>query len=170
MSFLKSLALGLAFLLTSLGTYAQSGKPRVSPPDSAMGRIGNANVKIKYGSPSVKGRAIWGELVPYSKVWRAGANEATQISFDQPVTVEGKQLAAGTYALFFIPEKGAWTVIFNKTAKQWGAYDYKQADDALRVTATPKALSENVERLQYIVQPSGIVLRWEKLELPVAIK
>ena len=86
----------------------------------------------------MKGRPIWGQLVPYGQVWRSGANEATTITFDQPVMVEGQPLAAGTYSLFTIPTEKQWTMIFNKTAKQWGAFKYDDKQDALRVTVTPQ--------------------------------
>jgi len=164
--------LALVFSTLSLTACAQpkKDKPRESPKDSAMGMVGGASVKIVYGTPAVKGRAIWGELVPYGKVWRTGANEATQISFDKDVTVEGQKLAAGTYGFFTIPEKDQWTVIFNKTAKQWGAYDYKEADDALRIKVAPVKAAAAQERLKFMVTPSGIALRWENLEVPVAIK
>jgi hypothetical protein len=140
-----------------------------SPAATATGKAGKANVKIAYSSPAVKGRKIWGELVPYNQVWRAGANEATKVTFDQPVTVEGKPLAAGTYALFVIPTEQQWTVIFNKDANQWGAFDYDQEHDALRVTVKPKKAAM-MERLSYLVVEPGIVLRWENVELPVAVK
>ncbi|KUG08950.1 hypothetical protein ASU33_09700 [Solirubrum puertoriconensis] len=140
-----------------------------SPAATATGKAGNANVTVKYSSPAVKGRKIWGELVPYNQVWRAGANEATTITFDKPVTVEGKQLPAGTYAFFVIPTEQAWTAIFNKTANQWGSFKYDQAQDALRVTVTPRKAAM-MERLTYTVTSPGVVLRWETMELPIAIK
>jgi hypothetical protein len=118
----------------------------------------------------VKGRAIYGGLVPYGQVWRAGANDATTIEFSKDVLVQGKKLPAGTYSLFTIPTEKDWTVIFNKTAKQWGAYKYDDKQDALRVTATPRKAATMTEALVYEVTKSGIVLRWENLELPVAIK
>jgi hypothetical protein len=149
---------------------AQEKKPRQSPADSAMGKIGGANIKIRYSSPSVKGRAIWGALVPYDTVWRTGANEATTFATDKAITVEGKALPAGTYSFFAIPGKESWVIIFNKTAKQWGAYDYKVADDALRVTVKPKALAAVQERMHFSVTASGISLKWDKLEVPVAVK
>ncbi|AYA38753.1 DUF2911 domain-containing protein [Hymenobacter oligotrophus] len=143
------------------------GKP--SPAATATGKAGSANVAIKYSSPAVKGRRIWGELVPYNQVWRAGANEATTVSFDKSVTVEGKQLPAGTYAFFVIPTEQAWTVIFNKHAKQWGAFDYDDRHDALRVTVTPRKAAM-MERLTYTVTSPGVVLRWENMELPIAVR
>jgi len=158
------------FLFSGTVACGQDKKPRQSPADSTMGKIGSANVKIIYSSPSVKGRAIWGALVPYDSVWRAGANEATIFTTDKPVTVEGKKLPAGSYSFFAIPSKGSWTIIFNKTAKQFGAYEYKMADDALRATVKPKTLASVNERLVYTLTASGFTLKWDKLELPVSIK
>ena len=159
-----------ALLLVQSLAFAQDKKPRESPLDSASGKIGAANVKIVYSSPAVKGRAIWGELVPFDKVWRAGANEATTFTTDKPLTIEGKALPAGSYSFFAIPGKESWTVIFNKTAKQWGAYDYKEAQDALRVTVKPKMETAVQERLKYHVAANGFGLAWEKLNLHVAAK
>ncbi|RAK63567.1 DUF2911 domain-containing protein [Hymenobacter edaphi] len=142
-----------------------------SPAATATGKAGKATVTVKYSSPAVKGRTIWGGLEPYGKVWRAGANEATTVTFDQPVTVEGKALPAGTYAFFVIPmEKDAWTVIFNKTANQWGAFKYDEKQDALRASVKPRKAASLNERLTYTVESPGLVLRWENIELPVSIK
>ncbi|RMG72406.1 MAG: DUF2911 domain-containing protein, partial [Bacteroidetes bacterium] len=97
------------------------------------GSIGTAEITINYGSPAAKGRTLWGDLVPYGAVWRTGANEATTFTVSQDVTIEGQTLPAGTYSLFTIPGESDWTIIFNKTAEQWGAYEYDEAADALRV-------------------------------------
>lgn len=157
----------LAFCL-SLCSFGQ--KTIASPRDSASGKVGKAQVSINYGSPSVKGRKIWGDLVPYNKVWRAGANEATTFSTDQPLMVEGKSLPAGKYGFFVIPGETEWTIIFNKTAKQWGAYEYKEKDDVLRITVKPLKSPLMNERLVYKVSPAGISLHWENLEVPVSMK
>ncbi len=141
-----------------------------SPRDSVSGKVGNAMITVNYGSPSVKARKIWGDLVPYGKVWRTGANEATTFTTDKAIVVEGKSLPAGKYSFFAIPNEKEWTIIFNKTAKQWGAYDYKDKEDALRVTVKPKKSSAMAEHLKYTVNSSGISLIWENLEVPVSIK
>lgn len=146
---------------------AKSNRP--SPPRKASGAIGEMAVEINYSSPSVKGRKIWGGLVPYSEVWRTGANEATTISFSKTVLVEGKKLAAGKYSLFTIPKEGKWTVIFNTVADQWGAYEYDQSKDALRVEVTPQPLDEPVEMLEFVVADGKVTLRWEKLAVPVSV-
>ena len=165
----NSLALFFVCLLVSTVSWAQNDNAqKPSPPAEATGKVGDATVTVNYSSPAVKGREIWGGLVPYGKVWRAGANEATTFSVDKDVMVEGKALPAGTYSFYTIPGEDEWTVIFNKTAKQWGTvYDEKQ--DALRVTAKPQPTSSMNERLGYEVTDDGLVLRWEKLELPIAI-
>lgn len=149
---------------------AQAQKPMASPRDSVSGKAAGATITINYGSPAVKGRKIWGDLVPYGKVWRTGANEATRFTTDKAIMVEGKSLPAGTYGFFAIPGEKEWTIIFNKTANQWGAYDYKDKDDALRVTVKPKAVSPTAEHLKYTIQANGISLIWQNLEVPVSIK
>ncbi len=165
----RLLLLVLSFLATTQA-FAQDKTAPASPPATATGKIGNTAVTVVYSSPAVKGRPIWGQLVPYGQVWRSGANDATTITFDKPVTVEGKPLAAGTYSLFTIPTEKQWTMIFNKTAKQWGAYKYDDKQDALRVTVTPQKAITPAERLMYDVTPTGLTLRWENMRVPVAIK
>lgn len=112
--------------------------PRLSQHQVIMQTVGLTDITIDYSRPVAKGRAIFGGLVPYDKVWRTGANEATQITFSEDVTVDGKPLPKGGYSLHTIPGKDSWTLIFNKTAKQWGSFNYEQAQDALRVTAKPE--------------------------------
>lgn len=167
-SFLKSaLVFGISMLLVGT-SYGQ--KKIASPRDSATGKVGQASISMNYGSPSVKGRVIWGDLVPYNKVWRAGANEATTFTTDKDILVEGKSLAKGTYGFFVIPTEKDWIIIFNKDAKQWGAYEYKQSEDVLRVTVQPKKSPILTERLIYKVYAGGISLIWENLEVPISIK
>lgn len=167
--FTNVLAMLLIGILVSSTACAQDAKQKASPPATASGKVGNATITINYSSPSVKGRTIWGELVPYDKVWRAGANEATTVTTDRDIMVEGKTLPAGTYSFYTIPGEEEWTIIFNKTAKQWGTqYDEKQ--DALRVMAKPRQAASMSERLVYDVTNEGIVLRWENLEVPIMVK
>jgi hypothetical protein len=156
-----------AFLLSSMAI-AQKSIP--SPRDSVSGTVAGAHIKIWYGSPSVKGRKIFGGLEPYGKVYRAGANEATTFTTDKNIMVDGKPLPAGTYAFFVIPaEKGQWTVIFNKTAKQWGAFKYDESKDQLRVMVTPKEIPLQ-ERMVYVINPHGFSMNWDKTSVPVSIK
>ena len=165
----KIAILFLAVLTTTLGI-AQDKKP-ASPPATATGTINGATITISYSSPFVKGRVIWGELVPYGQVWRAGANDATTFETTKAIKVEGKELPAGKYAFFVIPEKdGKATVIFNKEAKQWGAYKYDESKDQLRVAVKTKKTAKPEESLVYKVNKNSVILSWENLEIPVSIK
>jgi hypothetical protein len=170
----KSLMMKFSFILAvliSATAFSQENKAaRPSPPDSASGKIGAATIKINYSSPSVKGRQIWGQLVPYGEVWRAGANEATTFETDKNIQVEGKSLPAGKYGLFAIPNRDEWTIIFNKVPNQWGAFKYDASKDQLRVTVKPQKSATSHERLSYAVTSNGFTLRWENLEVPVSVK
>lgn len=173
---LLTLALLLGVSLTTLSVKAQGDKSkRPSPPATATGKIGSATVTINYSSPSVKGRKIWGDLVPYDKAWRAGANEATVFETDKNITVEGKALPAGKYSLFVIPGEKEWQFIFNSETGQWGIKrtgeaNYDPAKTVLTVRAKPKKSSTMNERLMYDVTGKGFVLKWEAVEVPVMIK
>lgn len=145
---------------------------RASPLRKVEGKIGDKTVKLQYGSPAVKDRVIWGDLVPYNEVWRTGANEATNLEFSEDLTVEGQRLPAGRYSLFTIPkENGPWTVIFNS---EWdlehGHYQYKEENDVLRVTAEPSWENESQERLSIEIVSEGLLVKWEKLKLPIRIE
>src|SRR5262252_5631518 len=124
--------------------------PRDSQHAKVMQRIGITDVTINYHRPLVKGRKIWGSIVPYGQVWRAGANENTIIEFTDPVTIEGKPLAKGVYGLHMIPAENEWTVIFSKNSTAWGSFTYNQSEDALRVTVKPQP-AEMKEALAYEV-------------------
>ncbi|GAB2531351.1 DUF2911 domain-containing protein [Spirosoma aerophilum] len=169
----RVITLTLAGVLISLISLAQGGQTnRPSPPAIASGKVKEATISIHYGSPSVKGRDVWaatGAIAPYGKIWRSGANEATTFETDKAISVEGKTLPAGKYGFFTIPDEKEWTVIFNKVSSQWGAFKYDPAQDVLRVTAKPKKSAQMNERLVYDVTGKGIVLRWENIELPIAI-
>lgn len=169
-----TIALTLMGVMMTMMTWAQGDKAnRPSPPATATGKIKGATITINYSSPSVKGRKVWdpsGTLAPYGKVWRAGANEATTFETDKDIKVEGKELPAGKYGFFAIPGESEWTIIFNKVPNQWGAFKYDQAQDQLRVTTKPKKSAQMNERLVYDVTNKGIVLKWENVEVPVAIQ
>lgn len=163
----------ILMMAVSLGvvpTLAERGDDadRVSKNGKTEGSIEGAAIVLEYGRPNVKSRTIWGELVPYDKVWRTGANEATTFTIDKDVMVEGKELAAGTYGLFTIPGQSEWVVIFNKVPDQWGAMKYDEAEDALRVTVEPEE-AEFVESMEFVIEDSDVVLRWEKLAVPVEV-
>lgn len=142
---------------------------RPSPPKVTTGSVDGTSITIDYSSPSVKNRTIWGGLVPYDKVWRTGANEATTFEVSQNVTVEGKALAAGKYALFTIPSQDKWTIIFNSQPDQWGSYDRDAAKDVLSVEVKPQASEEHVEAMQFFIEGDKVILRWEKLEVPFTV-
>src|SRR5256886_1892016 len=148
--------------------------PDVSQAAEVKQRIALTDITVKYHRPLVNGRKIWGGLVPYGKVWRAGANENTTIEFSDPVSVEGKPLAKGVYGLHMIPNPDSWTVIFSKTNTGWGSYSYKQDEDALRVNVKPKPLSESEEALEFEFEDlkpdsTAVTLKWEKLGVPFTV-
>lgn len=162
-----------ALFLVSSTAFAQGGRPVASPPDSLVAKIAGANIKIKYSSPSVKGRKIFGGLEPYGKLWRAGANQATTFTTDKDITIEGKKLAAGTYTFFAMPGEKEWKVVFNSQVGQWGINGQgANADPAKNVLeATVKAKTVPMtERLKYVATSTGFSLVWETTEVPVSIK
>jgi hypothetical protein len=159
--------------------------PRESQSASVSQTVGVTEIAIKYHRPAVKGRVIWGCrtedvlqkpgavypcLVPNGQVWRAGANDATTVSFSTDVKIEGQPLPAGTYGLFMIPGESEWTIAFNKRAKQWGAFTYSDKEDVLRVKVAPQTAEQTQERLEYAFpvvsnDAAQIALRWEKMKI-----
>jgi hypothetical protein len=134
---------------------------KVSPAASATGTIAEVDVKIDYHQPAAKGRKVMGELVPYGKVWRTGANDATTIELSDNIKIEGKDLPKGKYALFTIPGEKEWVIIINKNHKQWGAYDYKEDEDIVRVTVKPTKTKDFVESFTIEVLADGVNMKWE---------
>ncbi len=166
-----SLLVVMLVAIFSVTTFAQKDKAsRPSPPAKTEGAVDGAKIVIEYSTPFVKGRKIFGGLESYGKVWRTGANEATTFDIDKNIKVEGKELPKGKYALFTIPGENEWTIIFNKTSNQWGAYDYKEADDALRVTVKPGKTDKLVEQFNIAVEGNKVVIRWENTQVAFAIK
>ncbi|MFA6085313.1 DUF2911 domain-containing protein [Mucilaginibacter sp.] len=163
----KTAALLVFALVFSTTLFAQQ-KPAASPRDSVSAAVAGSQITINYGSPSVKGRKVFGGLEAYGKVWRAGANEATVFTTSKDIKVEGKALPAGSYGLFAIPTEASWTIIFNKVPKQWGAFKYDESKDALRVTVKPAKSAMN-ERLVYKINGKGFSLNWDKVSVPVSI-
>jgi hypothetical protein len=152
----------------------QLKQPEPSMAASVGQTVGLTEIKVSYHRPAVNGRKIWGELVPFGEVWRAGANENTTVSFSSPVKIGGKPLAAGTYGVQMIPTAKDWTVIFSSMSTAWGHYGYNPKEDALRVSVTPQPLDAFVERLEYDFDASSengatLALKWEKLKVPVKI-
>lgn len=164
--------LAIAFFVPAFSALAQDDpSQRPSPPAEASAMVGDTQVTIAYSQPAVKGREIFGELVPYQEVWRTGANEATTFEVGDDVLVEGQPLPAGKYALFTIPGEEEWTIIFNKTAEQWGAYEYDQGQDALRVNVKPNGAAEQAERLTFEVEENGEVsLMWADKEVTFQVE
>jgi hypothetical protein len=147
--------------------------PRPSQHAVVTQRIGITDITVNYHRPLANGRQIWGKLVPYGEVWRAGANENTTLTFTDPVSIEGQPLDKGTYGLHMIPGENQWTVIFSKMANAWGSFTYKQDEDALRVTVKPQP-AEFHNALTYDfddVTPDSTVLtlRWEKVAVPFKV-
>lgn len=163
-----------AFSLLSLTACGQKGdkSKRPSPPALAKETLtSGATVSIDYSQPSVKGRTIGKDLEPMAgKVWRTGANEATVFEVDKDVKVEGQTLAKGKYALFTIAGD-EWTIIFNKTANQWGAFDYKEADDALRVKVKPGKAASFAEKMTFTIGKDGKVsLMWGDVQVDFTVQ
>jgi hypothetical protein len=166
-----------AALLVSTTTNAQEKKEdktkRPSPPAVVTKTFAQSGLTltIDYSQPSVKGRTIGKDLEPKEgEVWRTGANEATTFEVSQDVLVEGKKLPKGKYSLFTISGKDSWTIIINKTANQWGAYDYKQADDALRVTVKPGKAEKFAEKMTFSIDEKGMVtLLWGDLKVSFSV-
>ncbi len=155
----------------SLNAQAQGFKmPQASSAQTITQEFGLGKITVSYSRPNAKGRKIFGGLEPYGKVWRTGANSATVITFTDEVTLEGNKVPAGEYALFTIPDTKEWTIILNKATKQWGAYEYKQADDFLRFKVKPGKTAQPVETftIQFAnVMPStaDLHLMWERTDL-----
>jgi len=137
------------------------GQEKASPAKKAEGTAAGAKITITYSSPAVKGRTIWGDLVPLGQLWRAGADEATTFTTSKDITVQGQKLPAGTYSFFIIPGEYESTFVFNKVAKQWGAYTYDAKEDILRVKVPSQQTSTMEERLVYEVKPDSFEIRWE---------
>ena len=142
-----------------------------SPRKEMKGTIGGATITINYGSPSVKGRQLFGKggLEPYNEVWRTGANAATSIEVSQPITVGGQNLPAGKYGLFTIPGENEWTIIFNSNYDMWGDGDYNQAQDVLRVTVQPETLETPRETMDFVMEGNKLILKWGNIAVPVEI-
>ena len=148
--------------------------PRQSQHAVVTQRIGITDITVNYHRPLANGRQIWGKLVPYGEVWRAGANENTTVTFTDPVTIEGQPLDKGTYGLHMIPGENQWTVIFSKMSTAWGSFSYKQDEDALRVTVKPQTTDLH-DALSYDfddVKPDSAVvtLRWDKVAVPFKVE
>ncbi|HEX9011121.1 MAG TPA: DUF2911 domain-containing protein [Holophagaceae bacterium] len=148
--------------------------PQRSPWASVQQTIGTTVIAIDYHRPAVRGRPIWGSLVPYNQVWRAGANEATTIRFSDAVRIQGHEVKAGTYSLFMIPRSGAWTVILNRQARQWGAFAYDPRQDVLRIDVMPRTCPQT-EWLTFALDPTSdstayVQLLWERVRVSFLVE
>lgn len=172
----RAFLINLLIAFSACLTIAQSLTPRVSPMAKLVQTVGITEITVSYSRPAVKGRVIWGGLVPYDKLWRVGANENTTITFPEQVTITGVPngtLPAATYGLHMIPGNNEWTVIFSKDFKLWGDSGYKQENDALRFTVKPETC-EMTERLTFDFEDitdysANLVMKWEKLKVKIPI-
>jgi hypothetical protein len=164
----------LSHAQTATGETLMLNLPRASQRALVSQRIGITDITLKYHRPLANGRQIWGKVVPYGEVWRAGANENTSITFTDPVTIEGQALDKGTYGLHMIPGENEWTVIFSKNSSAWGSFTYKQEEDALRVKvkAQPTDMHDALAYDFDSVKPDSTVvtMRWEKVAVPFKVQ
>lgn len=164
----------LMMLFLSAASVSAQDLPQPSPRATVSQVVGLTDISLIYSRPGVKGRVIWGGLVPYNKMWRTGANAATTISFSDGVKINGQNLPAGTYSLFTIPAESQWTVIFNKNSKLSGTSGYDEKEDALRIQVKPQA-AEFEERMSFSFMnlqdnSATVALRWEKLAVPFTVE
>ncbi|WP_039053221.1 DUF2911 domain-containing protein [Sphingobacterium sp. T2] len=171
---LLSIATATALFLTTEAT-AQVKLPPASSSTTITQGLGIKNITLTYQRPNIKGRKVFGDLVPYNEVWRTGANTIPNITFEEDVTIEGHTVPAGTYGLFTIPTPSEWTIILSKNPKQWGAYQYKQEEDFLRFKVKPKTLTEKVETFTITFEDvttnsTNLSLAWENTKVSFNIK
>jgi len=172
----KAFLLVIMSLMLSTTLKAQDDKSkRPSPPATVTGKIGEATIAVDYSSPSVKGRKIFGGILPYGKLWRAGANEATIFTVDKDIMVEGKKLPAGKYSFFTTPGEKEWIIFFNSETGQWGDKQGGDAnmDPAKTVLSFPvkvKKLTDLNEKLEYYVSSNGFGFRWEYSDVFIKVK
>lgn len=161
------------FLLVIQQSCAQVEMPVPSPAGSVSQMIGVTKISVEYSAPAVRGREIWGKLIPYNEMWRAGANSPTKVTFSTDVMLEGKKVEAGTYALIAIPTEKNWTIILNKDSKGNGVFSYLETDDVVRVEVTPAATDMH-EYLSYSILPQSdmeahLVMSWEKMKIALKV-
>lgn len=172
--FVKTLAIAAGVALAPAAPAQRLQLPDASPSAATSQTVGLTEMTVKYSRPAARGRKVFGGLVPYGEVWRAGANANTTISFSTPVTVEGKPLPEGVYGLHAIPGEKEWTVILSTQHLAWGSFTYDAKEDALRVTVAPQTTGDATERLEYafddVTASSAVLaLRWEKVRVPLKI-
>ncbi|MGB3464315.1 MAG: DUF2911 domain-containing protein [Cyclobacteriaceae bacterium] len=154
------------FLMMLMAATVMQAQDKVSPPASVKAKVNGVDIKISYHQPAKKGRVIWGGIVKYGRIWRTGANEATVFDISADVKIDGQLLRAGKYALFTIPGKNEWTIIFNREYDQFGAFEYNAEKDALRVTAKPAYGNTPVESFTIDIDSNGrIILMWDDVKV-----
>ena len=175
---MKAIALAAASIAASIAALSLAGparaeRQRASPHADVTATLAGKKIAISYGRPSMKGRAIFGGLVPWDKVWRTGADEATTFTTEADVVIGGLKVPKGEYALFTIPTEKQWTLVVNKTAKQWGAFQYDAAQDLGRAPMTVAASTTPVEQFTIELVPAGkqltLKLMWDKTVATIAI-
>ncbi|WP_143309248.1 DUF2911 domain-containing protein [Chitinophaga vietnamensis] len=165
---MKQIIMAALFVAAATTVSFAQEKQRKSEHVTAEGN----GIKVVYGQPQKKGREIFGKLEPWDKVWRTGADEATEITFSKDVTFGGKPVKAGTYTLFSIPGKKEWTVILNSKLGQWGAYDYEKVkdQDVAQVKVPRQILKTPVEKLTFTLPANAVVFEWDDTKVSVPVK
>lgn len=171
---MKSLFIASLLLIGTCAS-AQFSVPVASPRQTVVQQFSMSKVTIDYGRPGVKGRKIFGELVPFGKVWRAGANSSTKITLEQSASFGGKYIAAGTYALFIIPTEKDWKVILNNDSKQWGSTAYDEKLNVIDVTVSVQKLADKQEYFSINLEPTddrnaNLVMSWDNTKVQIPIK
>ena len=164
-----------ALLSCSLLGFSQFNVPIASPKQKVEQQFSMTKISVEYGRPGVKGRKVFGELVPFGKVWRAGANSATKVTFEQNVEFGGKEVKAGSYALFVIPMEKEWKVMLNKDANQWGAYTYDEKLNVAEFTVPVQKMADKQEWFEIAVNPVDIhsaemLIKWDMTKVAIPIK
>lgn len=167
-----TLCLGGAFALGNAQSY---NIPAASPREMVQQQFSISNISVDYGRPGVKGRKIFGDLVPFAKIWRAGANSSTKITLGQAVNFGGKEVKAGTYGLFILPQPTQWTIILNKDSQSWGAYSYDEKQNVLETTLPVEHTKNLVEWFTIDLNPvnkdeTTLSLSWENSLVKIPIK
>lgn len=145
----------------------ESISSRPSPPKVMEDTLGHVPVSIHYGAPSVRGRTIFGELVPFGEIWRTGANEATVLAFEDSLRIGDQIIPSGQYSLFTIPGKSKWTIILNEDFDQWGAYNYDAEKDIIRFSVTPTVMENLQEQMRFELTNDTLLLKWAYLKVPI---
>lgn len=177
---LRSLLSVIAGLACSAGLFAQAPAVKIAFPDASPAatlkqRVGVTDVEISYNRPGMKGRTVFGGLVPYGEIWRTGANTATKLTFSTDVKLNGTAIPAGTYELFTIPGKTEWMIIIHKNMSQWGSYAYDQKNDVARFKVTPSTLGSAVETMAFGLSDvhndsATLYISWEKTRVPMKLE